>query len=140
MLYVIILLRFAKWSDTLKCVICGKEIEKSSYSNAVLCSSVCFHKHFWNEIIAEKEQHIIVDGKCYQDGGNVENPSPYTFLGFSGRRFWIKFFDGRTLTTNNLWYQGEIPEEYQSELPNTARFYTPEHIRFANSLMGGGDY
>lgn len=124
----------------MKCVICGKEIKQSSYSNAVLCGSTCFHKHFWKEIITEKEQHIIIKGECYCDGGNVDKPSLDSWLGFCGRRFWIRFFDGRTLTTNNLWYQGKIPEEFREELPDTAEFYTPEHIKFANSLIGGEHY
>lgn len=110
----------------MKCVICGKEIEKSQYSNAVLCSGTCFYKHFWNEIVAEKKQHIIINGECYRDGGNVDNPNYYDFLGYSGRRFWIRFFDGREITTNNLWYQGKIPNEFLSQLPNTAEFFYPE--------------
>ena len=110
----------------MKCVICGKEIEKSQYSNAVLCSGACFYKNFWNEIVAEKEQHIIINGECYRDGGNVDNPNYYDFLGHSGRRFWIRFFDGREITTNNLWYQGKIPDEFLSQLPNTAEFFYPE--------------
>lgn len=59
---------------------------------------------------------------------------PGAFRGFSGRRFWIRFKDGSTLTTNNLWYQGKIPDEFRDELPDTAEFYTPDHIRFANNL------
>lgn len=120
----------------LRCEICGGEIEQSQYSNAVLCSSKCFHKYFWKEVIAEKDNYIIVNGKCYYDGGNVDNPNQHMFLGFSGRRFWIHFFDRRTITTNNLWYQGEIPDEFRSELPNTAEFYTPDRIKFVNSLGG----
>ena len=116
----------------MKCEICGKEIEKSQYYNKILCSGKCFMINFWQEIIAEKDKHIVIQGECYCDGG--EN-SPGAFRGFSGRRFWIRFNDGSTLTTNNLWYQGKIPEEFRKELPDTAEFYTPEHIRFANSLM-----
>lgn len=119
----------------MKCVICGKEIEKSQYTNAVLCSSKCFHVHFWRKIIAEKEKHIIIGGECYQDGGDIKNPSSYMFLGFSGRRFWIRYFDGKEITTNNLWYQGKIPDEFRDQLPDTAEFYVPEHIKFANSLI-----
>lgn len=124
----------------LNCVICGKTIEKSQYSNAVLCSSACFQKHFWKEIIAEKDKYIVVNGVCYCDGGDKPNPSRHAFLGFAGRRFWIRFFDGKTITTNNLWLNGEIPEEFRTELPDTAEFYTPEHITFANSLIGGEHY
>lgn len=120
----------------MKCVICGKEIAESQFSNAVLCSSECFNKHFWKEIIAEKDKYIIVNSECYCDGGNIDNPDRFMFLGFAGRRFWIRFKDGSTLTTNNLWYQGKIPDEFRSELPDTAEFYVPNHIKFANSLLG----
>ena len=104
-------------------MICGKEIEKSQYSNAVLCSGTCFYKNFWNEIVAEKEQHIIINGECYRDGGNVDNPNYYDFLGYSGRRFWTE------VTPNNLWYQGKIPDEFLSQLPNTAEFFYPERSK-----------
>ena len=105
----------------------------------MLCGSECFKKHYWNQIVKEKEEHIVINGVCYcDDGDRPERNAP--FLGHSGRRFWIKYLDGRTITTNNLWYQGEIPEEYRSALPDNAEFYTPDHIKYANSLLGGGNY
>ncbi len=118
----------------MKCVICGKEIEESQYSNAVLCSGKCFTVHFWQRIIAEKDKHIIINNECCYDGGNVDNPSRYMFMGSSGRRFWIRFFDGQEITTNNLWYQGEIPKEFREQLPNTADFYIPEHLKKSNLI------
>ena len=119
----------------MKCVVCGKEIAESRYMNAVLCSSKCFNVHFWQKIIAEKDHHVIVNGKCYCNGGNVENPNRYMMLGFGGRRFWIRYKDGRTETTNNLWYNGEVPDEFSDQLPDNAEFYWPEHIKFANTLI-----
>lgn len=96
----------------MKCVICGKEIEKSMYSNAVLCSSACFHEHFWDDTLDETA--IIIKGECYHDGGM--KPANYSgFLGFSGRRFRIQMNDGRIIETNNLWYNGEIPKERNIE-------------------------
>ena len=123
----------------LRCEICNKEIEKSCYSNAVLCGTKCFKKHYWNEIVTEKEEHIVINGVCYCDAGDRPGEKP-SYLGHAGRRFWIRYFDGKTVTTNNLWYQGEIPEEYRSALPDNAEFYTPNHIKFANSIIGGGNY
>lgn len=116
----------------MNCKICGKEIAKSMYSNAVLCSSKCFNTNYWQEIMAEKEKYIIINGECYHDGGNIEHPNSYSFLGHGGRRFWIRFKDGKTLTTNNLWAQGPIPEEYKSELPDTAEFYIPKEVLAKN--------
>lgn len=113
----------------MKCEICGKEIEESKYTDTVVCSSTCFGKKFWKDIIVEKEKYIIIHGKCYYDAGNVENPLPHWPIGHGGRRFWIKFNNGTVATTNNLWYRGEIPEEFRKELPDTAEFYLPDHMK-----------
>lgn len=120
----------------MKCEVCGKEIEKSQYMGCVICSGECFQKHFWMEIIKEKDEHIVINGECFCDGGNVDNPSYPRFLGHSGRRFWIRFKDGSTLTTNNLWYNGKIPDEFREQLPDTADFYWPNsNADTANNLF-----
>ena len=65
----------------MKCVICGKEIEKSKYLHKALCSRECFCIDFWNDCLDDKA--IIINGECYHDGG--EKPSNYRgFLGFAG--------------------------------------------------------
>ena len=111
--------------DNLKCVICGKEIEESCYMNAILCSSKCFEKNYWNEIIKEKEQHVIINGVCYMIGGLL--PPNYTgFAGFGGRMFHIKYFDGRIIQTNNLWLNGEVPKKYRDILKDEAEFHYPQ--------------
>ena len=92
----------------MKCVICGKEIEKSSYSNKVLCSSECFSVDFWNDCLDDTA--IIIDGECYHDGG-MKSKNYSGFLGFSGALFKIKMNDGRVFETNNLWYNGVVPKE-----------------------------
>ena len=92
----------------MKCVICGKEIEKSMYSNAVLCSSECFSENFWNECLDETA--IIIDGECYHDGG-MKPPVYQGFQGFGGRYFKIQMNDGRVIETNNLWCNGDVPPE-----------------------------
>jgi len=42
--------------------------------------------------------------------------------GFGGAEFKIKFKDGRTVVTQNLWSVGDIPEEYRNALPDNAKF------------------
>lgn len=64
---------------------------------------------FWEEIL--DKDAIIIDGYCYHDEGERTLPY-YGFLGFDGRRFNIQMNDGRKFTTNNLWSNGKIPEEY----------------------------
>ena len=103
----------------MKCVICGKEIEKSQYSNKVLCSTECFHIDFWNDCL--DDEAIIIDGECYHDGG--KKPSSYRgFLGFDVCVFHIEMNNGKTITTNNLWYNGVVPKE--RNIQDNARFIT----------------
>ena len=92
----------------MKCIICGKEIEKSSYTHKVICSSECFNVDFWNDTLDDSA--IIIDGECYHDAGRRSNSYP-GFLGHSGREFTIKMTDGRIIETNNLWYNGVVPKE-----------------------------
>lgn len=92
----------------MKCVICGKEIEKSMYSHKVICSSECFSVDFWNDTLDDTA--IIIKGECYHDGGM--KPADYRgFLGFSGALFKIKMNNGKVFETNNLWYNGKVPKE-----------------------------
>ena len=42
--------------------------------------------------------------------------------GFGGQEFKIRFFDGRRITTKNMWSVGPIPEEYWEALPDNAAF------------------
>lgn len=113
----------------MKCIICGKEIEKSMYMNAVLCSQKCFEVNFWNETL--DEDAIIVRGTCYHDGGR--KPSGYGgFLGFGGARYLIQMDNGKLIDTNNLWCNGDVPEE--RNVSDNAKFLTVEEY---NKLIGG---
>lgn len=103
------------------CEICGKEFDRPIYGgdSERCCSSECFTKKFWNDIEKEKEEHIFINGICY---AIAEKPI-FGLLGYGGRKFKIRMFeDGRIVETNNLWCQGDIPEEYRFRLPNTAEF------------------
>lgn len=103
------------------CEICGSNFENEVYCGRFkkCCSSECFNKKFWNDIKEEKDKHVFIDGVCY----SIANESTLGILGFGGRKFKIKMLDdGRIIETNNLWCQGDVPEEYRSILPNTAEF------------------
>ena len=105
------------------CEICGKEIEKSKYSNGIICSSECFDEHFWLSVIREfidmPETFAIIDGWCYRiEDENVAE----CCKGFYGNKHIIKYNDGKTITTTNLWTNGEIPNKYRIVLKNNAEF------------------
>lgn len=106
----------------MRCVICGKKITKSKYYGMPLCSKACSFTSHWEEILYKKDKFIFINGSCYWDGGAVKNPSPWSDLGFSGKWFHIRFFDGRDLITNNLNYKGVVPKEFLKRLPNNAEF------------------
>lgn len=103
----------------MKCSICGKQIEKSMYSNDVLCSSECFKIDYWNgkvKIVNDADV-VRVNGEHYYIGKEDEN-----FKGYGGRRFKVSFFDGRIVETTCLWNNGTIPESFKHKLPDNARF------------------
>ena len=98
----------------MKCVICGRQIEKSEYNNAALCSSQCFSRLHWKEILDDNA--IIIDGRCY----HVGTERRHGFLGHAGREFVIRKDSGETIKTNNLWSDGEIPDF--AHRPDNAKF------------------
>lgn len=115
----------------LRCSVCGKEITESEYNDniPVMCDNIdCFRKYFWTNKIKlfnsgdkdYKSKVVIVNNVHYY----AENYSKdkCLFMGHGGRLFTIKFNDGRIIKTNNLWCQGDIPKEYQKDLPNNAEF------------------
>lgn len=99
----------------MKCVICGKEIEKSSYSNAILCSEECFYEHFWRDVLSDPETILMYNHgvlNAYTVGD--ENSTSY-FRGFGGAAWYIQKEDGTLIKTTNLWHRGEVPEKYNAQ-------------------------
>ena len=85
------------------------------------------HDEFWQDRIAKDaeypEEVAIIQGHHYVIGGEKEFTGfGRGVRGFSGRKFQIKFFDGRVVTTTNLWTQGRIPPKFRHQLPDNAEF------------------
>ena len=100
----------------MRCCVCGKVIDTSLYVRP-MCSSECYMKRYWMDIIEEKEDHVIIEGRCCFIAPEHDTTRP---RGHSGRKFILKsLFDGKIIETTNLWYQGEIPEEFREALPDT---------------------
>ncbi|MBD9721898.1 hypothetical protein PV755_09160 [Streptomyces caniscabiei] len=64
----------------------------------------------------------VVAGGGHYLLGDDNSDSPTAYRGFDGRRFTIEFFDGRTVSSGDLWYQGVIPPKWRSRFPDNARF------------------
>ena len=109
----------------MKCVICGKEIEKSIYTNDIICSSKCFTKHYWLERVnnISSPNQVVINGCMYQID---REDACSAFRGFDGEVFFIEFNDGRIVKTTNLWSNGKIPEEFRDRLKDNAHWLTKE--------------
>lgn len=79
-------------------------------------------KSYWEEVIAEKEYHPIIDGVCYYV--DIKHPVELRYTmnnGFGGQ--WFKLLmNGQTIITNNLFLNDDVPDEYREQLPDNAEF------------------
>lgn len=105
------------------CHRCGKTERSSnwypSFAQLLFQKKVCFQCQFWLEKIDIKDQSRVVR---IENWHYLIGDEGRAFPGFNGRKFEIKFHDGREVATTNLWCQGEIPESFRAELPNNAVF------------------
>lgn len=74
------------------------------------------------ETSANRDRYVVVDHVVYFDQGHIDS----FMRGFGGREFLIKYYDGREVTTTNLWHVGNLPEELFETLPDTAVFLKTE--------------
>lgn len=81
-----------------------------------------FIRKFWLDLVDKRFRldHVRIDGEHYVICN--EFPPAGSFRGHSGRKFTIRFNDGREVTTTNLWAQGTVPAEFKDDLPDNARF------------------
>jgi hypothetical protein len=56
----------------------------------------------------------------------AENRSENGFRGFGGTKWIVRFNDGRTLRTSNLWSTGVVPEVFRERLPQNAELVAVE--------------
>ena len=78
---------------------------------------LCFECAFWS-LRTEIEKPTVIDGRWYAPGNRTSG----SMRGMAGRRFDIEYFDGRRITTFDLWSGGEIPEVWRGQIPDNARF------------------
>lgn len=80
-------------------------------------------KRFWKCLIAERDnpKHVVVKATHYQIGPEDQSIRRQ-WRGFHGDRYNIRFNDGRTVTSTNMWCQGAIPAQLRDDLPDNAEF------------------
>ena len=97
------------------CKECNKGLDKGSKNG------ICVTCNFWLDILPIKDKLYIVrvEGVHYTMGSENKTVS---IRGFGGRKWVIKFNDGREVISTNLWDQGRIPEHFRERLPDNAVF------------------
>ena len=88
----------------------------------LLAGNRCFDCDFWYKlsVMADDPGMVRVGGEHYHIGSEYEKENN---RGFGGRKFVIKFFCGKTVTTENLNYNGVVPEEWKKLSPDNAEFW-----------------
>lgn len=89
-------------------------------------------KHFKDFGDRNKFPPVRVNNSHYVIGDPAWSTDKRSFLGYGGHVWYIQFLDnnqfrsGHIIKTNNLWHQGTIPPKFREQLPDNARFLTPE--------------
>lgn len=81
----------------------------------------CFYCNHWHKLMAvvDDPKTVRIGGVHYRLG---DERGPAQVRGYGGRRFRIKFHDGRDVTTTDLWCQGTIPQRFRERLGDNAVF------------------
>lgn len=104
-----------------KCKECGKSYKGSwmdERARKLEEKQLCFNCSYWSDLIPVRNNAVIVDGVHYMIGPEDKGG----MRGFGGRRFDVVFFNGKRITTTNLWHQGTVPDHFRNRLPDNARF------------------
>jgi hypothetical protein len=125
-----------------KCRECGEGTREGQWCDSVMVELVkrqlCHDCYYWHERIEQIEKsdpNIVVVEEPYNNGTFKEARTIYQLVpgqiwktgrtewnGFSGAVFTIQFDDGRQVTTNNLWYNGPVPDRFLDRIPANAKF------------------
>lgn len=126
---------------SMNCKKCGEQDFKTTYLEPIktemINQSLCFDCHFWTQRVDNKNSptQATIKGAVYQIAR--ETGVKGEWKGFGGRKFRIRFFDGRVLETTNLWHNGKVPPHFRDELQDNAEF---EEVQKGRINHGFGYY
>lgn len=107
-----------------KCRLCGQPIENHYINSEEMQEKqLCFSCNFWDnqrltDLKGDKYSWCVCNGIHYRLGD--EDSKATFFRGFGGKRVLIKWNDGTTKESTNLWCQGNIPEHLRKYFPDNA--------------------
>lgn len=107
------------------CSFCNEK-EKDNGDHHDCDPDLCFTCNFWKKYVGLKNdpRSVRINGEHYWLGD--DNGTPDRYKGYGGRQFKIRCLNvsgsSITVTTTDLWYQGEIPERFRADLPDNANW------------------
>lgn len=133
------------------CSCCGVPMEidtfdqRASLTKLMHKKQLCFTCAFWKDKIENPvPDREIINGSHYVI--HEWQSERCHFQGFGGASMYILKNDGTVKRSNNVWFQGNIPDRFKSELSNTAKFITKtayykikENVNFSCNKKGCWD-
>jgi len=110
------------------CELCGQQdcldnyLDNCDYLPIMAKRHVCFHCAFWIHKIENPPPNRMIIGGCHYTVHPFMKRPNNVIKGFSGREFYIRKMNGQLIKSNNVWCQGNIPEQFRPQLPDDAHF------------------
>lgn len=104
------------------CVDCGNVFHTNyipEVKDRLLSANRCHTCDFWTQLIGNPNA-IVVGGCHYMDSGTDNTNTRWN--GFGGRKWKYSKNGGEPKETNNMWFQGEIPERFRDRIPDNSVF------------------
>ena len=101
------------------CKVCSRYFKYDKGIVNFADNNSCQECQFWAGKYAIRNQSNVarINNKHYIIGSEDD-----LIKGMGGQEYVIKFNNGRTVLTHNLWHQGDIPEVWRGVLFNNAEF------------------
>lgn len=89
----------------------------------------CFICACWQhrlEVLKDEKNWLIINGESRVAKSFIPNPThgQRAFMGSGGTTQYFRKFDGTLIKSNNVWYQGNVPQAFRNEIPDNAEIIT----------------
>lgn len=133
--------KVSEGKETYDCLYCGSPVRMASFNLLYEIPKIMHREHLcyrcasWERRMENPDPNrIIIDSNLY-----VAYPfdkTPNHFKAQKGRIYFIIFWDGRTLKTNNMQIIDTVPEPLRPAFPDTAVFAGYHKYRKVRAMYG----